>query len=160
MKEIEIGQGWHCFEVKKTRDGSSKPGVSYRAHCGHGRKIGPQAITAERVCLWHGWREGLQKGLANRTARNREKNTICLEQNNSNSRHHLGRMTGRSKIGSRSEEMISLSMARWQTLTQVEIFQDYQTKFISIYKWTLSFGYITKLTIGISVRFWWGNELF
>ena len=25
MKEIEIGQGWHCFEVKKTRDGSSKP---------------------------------------------------------------------------------------------------------------------------------------
>ena len=63
-----------------------------------------------------------------------QKDTTCLEQNNSNSRHYLGRMTSRSKIGSRSEEMISLSMARWQALTQAEIFQDYQTKFISILK--------------------------
>ena len=30
--------------------------------------------------------------------------------NNSNSRHHLGRMTGRSKIGSRSEEIF---LYRW-----------------------------------------------
>jgi len=51
MKEIEIGQGWHCFEVKKQEMDPQNLGVSYRANCGHGRKIGPQAITAERVCL-------------------------------------------------------------------------------------------------------------
>ena len=45
-----------------------------------------------------------------------------------NSRHYLGKMAGRSKIGSRSEEMISLSKARWQALIQAEIFQDHQTK--------------------------------
>ena len=45
------------------------------------------------------------------------KNTIFQEQNNSNSRQYLGIMTGRSKIGSRSEEMIFLLKARWQALT-------------------------------------------
>ena len=45
------------------------------------------------------------------------KNTIFQEQNNSNSRQDFGIMTGRSTIGSRSEEMIFLLKARWQALT-------------------------------------------
>ena len=70
----------------------------------------------------------VQPGLAKRAAHKKEKNTIFLEQNNSSSRHYLGEMTGRSKIATRSEEMISLSKARWQALIQAEIFQDHQTK--------------------------------
>ena len=62
------------------------------------------------------------------------KNTIFQEQNNSNSRQYFGLMTGRSKISSRSEEMIFLLKAWWQALTPVEIFQDYQTTFKPIYK--------------------------
>ena len=141
-KKLKLTRG-RIFGGKKTRDGSSKPwSVSqsnYGLSCGqsqwdNGRKIVPSTITAERSAF----DMDVQQGLAKRAAHKKEKNTIFLEQNNSISRHYLGRMTGRSKIGSRSEEMISLSMARWQALTQAEIFQDYQTKFISILKWTLS----------------------
>ena len=67
-----------------------------------------------------------------------KKHTIAVEQDNSNTRHHLGRMTRRTKIVSQSEEMISLSMRLWHALTTPEIFTEYQSEFISIYKWTLS----------------------
>ncbi|MAE18839.1 hypothetical protein CMK12_07915 [Candidatus Poribacteria bacterium] len=40
------------------------------------------------------------------------KHMICLDQNNSNTRHHLGRIASRSKIVSRSKEVLSLSVAR------------------------------------------------
>ena len=57
-----------------------------------------------------------------------KKHTIFLEQNITPiAETTVAGMTGRSKIGSRSEEMISLSKARWQALTQPETFQDYQT---------------------------------
>ena len=57
-----------------------------------------------------------------------KKHTIFLEQNITPiAETSVEGMTGRSKIDSRSEEMISLSKARWQALTQPETFQDYQT---------------------------------
>tara|TARA_B100001245_G_C22502586_1_gene254541 strand:+ start:89 stop:361 length:273 start_codon:yes stop_codon:yes gene_type:complete len=87
----------------------------------------------------------VQPGLAKRAAHKKEKNTIFLEQNNSSSRHYLGEMTGRSKIATRSEEMISLSIAWWQAQTKAEISQDYQTKFIS-YNRTLSKMFPKKST--------------
>ena len=62
-----------------------------------------------------------------------KKYTIAIEPANSNTRHHLGRMTRRTKIVSQSEEMISLSMSLWHALTTPEIFTEYQRKFISIY---------------------------
>jgi insertion element IS1 protein InsB len=61
-----------------------------------------------------------------------KKYTIAIEQDNSNTRHHLGRMTRRTKIVSQSEEMISLSMRLWHALTTPVIFTEYQRKFISI----------------------------
>ena len=51
-----------------------------------------------------------------------KKHTISIEQDNSNTRHHLGRMTRRTKIVSRSEEMIYLSMTLWHALNTPEIF--------------------------------------
>ena len=51
-----------------------------------------------------------------------KKHPIAIEQDNSKTRHHLGRMTGRRKIVSRSEKMISLSIRLWQSLTTVEVF--------------------------------------
>ncbi|SVD22623.1 uncharacterized protein METZ01_LOCUS375477 [marine metagenome] len=62
-----------------------------------------------------------------------KKHTISIEQDNSNTRHHLGRMTRRTKIVSRSEEMIYLSMTLWYALNTPEIFRDFQKIFISIY---------------------------
>ena len=62
-----------------------------------------------------------------------KKYTVAIEPDNSNTRHHLGRMTRRTKIVSQSEEMISLSMRLWHALTTPVIFTEYQRKFISIY---------------------------
>ena len=55
-----------------------------------------------------------------------KKYTIAIEQDNSNSRHHLGRMRRRTKI-------VSLSIGLWPALTTAEIFKEFQNKFISIY---------------------------
>jgi IS1 family transposase len=59
--------------------------------------------------------------------------TVAIERNNSNTRHHLGRMTRRTKVVSKKVEMIDVSMKLWSALTTPEIFQCYQTKFLSIF---------------------------
>ena len=60
-----------------------------------------------------------------------KKHATSIEPDNSNSRHHLGRMRRRTKIVSQSEEMISLSIGLWHALTTQENFLVYQNKFIS-----------------------------
>jgi IS1 family transposase len=49
--------------------------------------------------------------------------TTAIEQDNSNTRHHLGRMTRRTKIVSKQEHMINTSLKLWCALTTPEIFQ-------------------------------------
>ena len=102
-------------------------------------------LSQLKECIFdtNGWKGYRQVWPTERQVRGK-KHTICLEPKSSNTRHYLGRMSGRSKIVNRSEEMISLSMARWQAQTQAEIFPDYQTKFI--YKWTLSKDFVKTLT--------------
>lgn len=51
-----------------------------------------------------------------------KKQAVAIEPDNSNTRHYPGRMTGRRKIVSRSEKIISLSIRLWQSLTAVEVF--------------------------------------
>ena len=67
-----------------------------------------------------------------------KKHTISIEQDNSNTRNHLGRMTRRTKIVIRSEEMIYLSMTLWYALNTLEIFRGFPQIFISVYNLTLS----------------------
>jgi len=59
--------------------------------------------------------------------------TVAIERNNSNTRHHLGRMIRRTKVVSKKVEMIDVSMKLWCALTTPEIFQFYQTKFLAIF---------------------------
>lgn len=59
--------------------------------------------------------------------------TIAIEQDNSNTRHHLGRMTRRTKVVSKKVAMVDASIKLWMTLTTPEIFQDYRNTFISIF---------------------------
>ena len=63
-----------------------------------------------------------------------KQHTIAIEQDNSNTRHHLGRMTRRTKVVSQSEEMIHLTLKLWHALTDPQTFANYQKRFISIYK--------------------------
>ena len=60
--------------------------------------------------------------------------TVAIERDNSNTRHHLGRFTRRSKIVSKKVEMVDLTLKLWQILTLETWFERYQTIALSIYK--------------------------
>lgn len=59
--------------------------------------------------------------------------TVAIERDNSNTRHHLGRMTRRTKVVSKKEQMIYDSMKLWLALTTPSLFEQYQATFISIF---------------------------
>jgi insertion element IS1 protein InsB len=62
-----------------------------------------------------------------------KRHTVCCEQDNSNTRHHLGRMTRRTKVVSKQEHMVEASMKLWHALTEAETFGAYQKTFLSIF---------------------------
>ncbi len=57
--------------------------------------------------------------------------TISIEQDNSNTRHHIGRFTRKTKVVSRSVEMVELSMRLWVHVNKPEEFAKYQIIFKS-----------------------------
>ncbi|MDR3222065.1 MAG: hypothetical protein LBU46_08710, partial [Candidatus Accumulibacter sp.] len=64
--------------------------------------------------------------------------TVTIEQNNSNTRHHLGRFTRRTQLVSKSKERVDLTIRLWSSLTKPEVFSVWQEKYAYIYKETLS----------------------
>ena len=60
--------------------------------------------------------------------------THCIERDNSNTRHHLGRFTRRTKVVSKKSQMVDTSLKLWQALTQPEVFSRFQSLALSIYK--------------------------
>ena len=60
--------------------------------------------------------------------------TITIEQDNSNTRHHLGRMTRRTKVVSKNVQMVDAAMKLWCALTQPETFAAFQRAALSIYR--------------------------
>ena len=60
--------------------------------------------------------------------------TIDIEHDNSNTRHHLGRFTRRTKVVSQKVTMVDLTLKLWQSLTDESIFRDYQYAALNIYK--------------------------
>ena len=63
-----------------------------------------------------------------------KKHTITIEQDNSNTRHHLGRMTRRTKVVSKCEKMADTILKMWCALTTPEIFAYFQERALSIFK--------------------------
>lgn len=59
--------------------------------------------------------------------------TITVEQDKSHTRHHLGRMTRRTKVVSKKSAMVDVSMKLWVALTTPFIFAQYQEIFLSIF---------------------------
>lgn len=60
--------------------------------------------------------------------------TIPIEQDNSNTRHHLGRMTRRTKVVSKKVEMADATMKLRCALTQPETFAAFQRIALSIFR--------------------------
>jgi IS1 family transposase len=59
---------------------------------------------------------------------------ITIEQNKSNTRHHLGRMTRRTKVVSKQKEKVEMSMKFWGALTTPCFFLQYQELALSIFR--------------------------
>ena len=58
--------------------------------------------------------------------------TAAIERDNSNTRHHLGRFTRRSKIVSKKIAMVDLTLKLWQMLTLKPWPEKYQAMALAI----------------------------
>jgi insertion element IS1 protein InsB len=58
--------------------------------------------------------------------------TQLLESDNANTRHRVARFTRRTKVVSRSETMIDLTMRLWAHFEQDHNFAEYQKMFLCI----------------------------
>ncbi len=56
--------------------------------------------------------------------------TVAIERDNSNTRHHLGRLTRRTKVVSKQELMVNASIKLWLALTNPDIFSRYQAQYL------------------------------
>ncbi len=59
--------------------------------------------------------------------------TIAIERDNSNTRHHLGRFTRRTKVVSRAERMVDLSLRIWHAVTTTDLFFRLRETALSIF---------------------------
>jgi insertion element IS1 protein InsB len=59
--------------------------------------------------------------------------THAIERDHAKTRHHLARMTRRTKVVSKAEAIIHASLKLWCALTVPEIFAHYQALFLSIF---------------------------
>ena len=62
-----------------------------------------------------------------------KKHTVDIEHDNSNTRHHLGRFTRRTKVVSQKEFMVDLTLRIWQAVTTNDFFTELQNIVLSIY---------------------------
>ena len=60
--------------------------------------------------------------------------TIDIERDNSNTRHHLGRFTRRTKVVSKKEEMVDLTLRIWHAVTTTGLFVVLQNAALSIFR--------------------------
>ena len=58
--------------------------------------------------------------------------TQLLESDNANTRHRVARFTRRTKVVSRSEKMIDLTMRLWAYFEQAHNFAEYQKNLLCI----------------------------
>ena len=59
--------------------------------------------------------------------------TVAIEQDNSNTRHYLGRFTRRTKVVSKKKEMVDMSVKLWLALTTPETLAYFKQIALSVY---------------------------
>ena len=59
--------------------------------------------------------------------------TIDIEHDNSNTRHHLGRFTCRTKVVSKKQYMVDLTLRIWHAITTTHWFETLQNLALYIY---------------------------
>ncbi|MEM6603967.1 MAG: hypothetical protein AAF621_07945, partial [Pseudomonadota bacterium] len=59
--------------------------------------------------------------------------TFPIEQDNSDVRHHLARMTRKTKVVSKSKEMVDISLKLYAFFRNAENVKEFSQKFLSIF---------------------------
>jgi insertion element IS1 protein InsB len=62
-----------------------------------------------------------------------KEHTVGIERDNSNTRHHLGRFTRKTKVVSKKEFMVDLTLRIWHAVTTTGLFKLLQEVALSIY---------------------------
>lgn len=62
-----------------------------------------------------------------------KKYTVTIEQNNSNTRHFSGRFTRRTKVVSKKEDMVDVTLKLIQQIAEGSLFGKYQAQALYIY---------------------------
>jgi IS1 family transposase len=62
-----------------------------------------------------------------------KEHTVEIERDNSNTRHHIGRFTRRTKVISKKEFMVDLTLRIWHSVTTSGFFTVLQNIALSIY---------------------------
>jgi IS1 family transposase len=60
--------------------------------------------------------------------------TVAIERDNSNTRHHLGRFTRRTKVVSKSPLMVDLSIRLWVAMADPQTFMHWQRQMLYIFE--------------------------
>jgi len=60
--------------------------------------------------------------------------TVAIERDNSNTRHHLGRFTRRTKVASKTKRMVDLTLRIWHAVTRTDLFNTLQETALSIHQ--------------------------
>ena len=59
--------------------------------------------------------------------------TVDIERDNSNTRHHLGRFTRRTKVVSKLEQMVDITLRIWLAVTTTDLFAFLQKSLLYIF---------------------------
>ena len=59
--------------------------------------------------------------------------TVAIEQDNSNTRHHIGRMTRKTKVVSKTVEMVDMTLKLWCALTNQDTYTLFQERALSTF---------------------------
>ena len=62
-----------------------------------------------------------------------KKHTVAIERDNSNTRHHLGRFTRKTKVVSKLDHMVDITLRIWHAVTTTGLFSLLQETALSIY---------------------------
>jgi insertion element IS1 protein InsB len=60
--------------------------------------------------------------------------TVAIERDNSNTRHHLGRFTRRTKVVSRNPAKVETALKIWCAMTNPDSFKNYHATALSIFR--------------------------
>ncbi|GHU14506.1 hypothetical protein FACS189449_11290 [Alphaproteobacteria bacterium] len=143
IKELEFDEMWHFLERKENQkwifkavDRVKKKTIAWvtgKHDVATFKKL-YDPVKHLKKCKYYtdGW-SGFAKVLPKRRHVIGKKHTTTIEQNNSNTRHYLGRIIRRTKIVSKTEEMLNASLKLLFSLSFDGAFEPYYETFSTIF---------------------------